>query len=281
MKRIKQILALAAVVLLLGMYGATMVFAFMDSPGSDALFKASVTCTIMVPVLLYAYQLVYRYFGNKQKERMEERIDKMNENREINTIIFDVGRVLVDFDWESYLESFGYDKEKEKAIAEAIFLSDVWNERDRGALSEEDYLNMFVANAPQYEEEIRKVMADEQKCIQVFDYADTWTGYLKSQGYRLYILSNFSQHALEKVRKNFTFLRHMDGIIFSCEVKEIKPEPAIYQVLLDTYGIDPQKAVFIDDRRDNIEAAEKFGIHTVQFKDFRQAAGELEKLQVR
>ncbi len=63
----KRILALAGVILLLFMYGATMFFALSGSPSADGWFKASIFCTIAVPVLLYAYMLVYRYLKNRKK----------------------------------------------------------------------------------------------------------------------------------------------------------------------------------------------------------------------
>ena len=49
------------------------------------------------------------------------------------------------------------------------------------------------------------------------------------------------QYMLEQTRNKLTFLKYMDGIVFSCEVKELKPEPEIYKVLLDTYGLDPEE----------------------------------------
>lgn len=60
MKKTKQILALSGAVLLLGMYAATLVFALIGSDNALKLLKASIACTILVPVLLYAYILVYR-----------------------------------------------------------------------------------------------------------------------------------------------------------------------------------------------------------------------------
>lgn len=60
MKNIKRILALVGVILLVLMYASTLIFAFIDSSTSQGLLKASIACTIFVPVLLYAYILFYR-----------------------------------------------------------------------------------------------------------------------------------------------------------------------------------------------------------------------------
>ena len=63
----KRILALAGVVLLLAMYAATFIFAMMNSPASDDWFKASILATLVIPVLLYCYQLVFKHVKNSQK----------------------------------------------------------------------------------------------------------------------------------------------------------------------------------------------------------------------
>lgn len=65
----KRILAFAGVLLLVLMYGATMFFAVSDSPSSAVWFKASIACTIIVPVLLYAYALVYKYLKGRNNKR--------------------------------------------------------------------------------------------------------------------------------------------------------------------------------------------------------------------
>ena len=75
--------------------------------------------------------------------------------------------------------------------------------------------------------------------------------------------------------------QYVDGAVFSCQVKQIKPEPDIYQTLIKRYNLDPQKSVFLDDRKENCEAARKQGIHAIQFESFKQAAAELEKLGVK
>ena len=64
----------------------------------------------------------------------------------------------------------------------------------------------------------------------------------------------------------------MDGVIFSCEVQQIKPEADIYETLLSRFGLKPEESVFLDDRPENCEAARKLGIHAIEFHDLKQAA---------
>ena len=63
--KIKRIFAIIAVVLLVALYGSTIVFAMSDSPNAVYMFKASIFCTVIIPIILYSYILVYRVFGKR------------------------------------------------------------------------------------------------------------------------------------------------------------------------------------------------------------------------
>lgn len=139
----------------------------------------------------------------------------------------------------------------------------------------------MIKDAPEYADDIREVMRRSGETIERMDYAETWVRYLKDKGYHVYILSNYATYTLEKTEEELTFLKYVDGAVFSCQVKQIKPEPDIYQTLIKRYNLDPQKSVFLDDRKENCEAARKQGIHAIQFESFKQAAAELEKLGVK
>ncbi|MFQ6818789.1 MAG: HAD family hydrolase [Blautia sp.] len=276
MKKWKRFAALAAAVILLAIFCLPMVFALLGintGEFSQGLFQASLFGAMAAAVLGYAIWLVYRLLNKKQQGKAGESM--------IKNVIFDVGRVLVAFDWEDYLKSFGFPEEEYNRIAKATFAGPVWPERDRGLYDEEEYIRQFTERAPEYAEDIRKVIEGSTATIKPYPYAETWVKYLKKQGYRTYVLSNYSDYMLAGTRDRLTFLKDMDGIIFSCEVKELKPEPAIYKVLLDRYGLNPQECIFIDDTAENCEAARKLGIQAVCFRDFKQAAAELEALGVK
>ena len=83
---------------------------------------------------------------------------------------------------------------------------------------------------------------------------------LKAAGYKLYVLSNMSREFIEFLRR-FPVYRLFDGEVVSCEEGAVKPEPRIYEILLERYALNPAETLFIDDRKANIEAAERLGIH--------------------
>ncbi len=190
----------------------------------------------------------------------------------MENIIFDVGQVLVKYDWETYLDSFGFPRKSVIRLRKVVFQSNTWNERDRSSETEQYYVRSDGKAAPEYEKDIREVMRRSDETIEKTDYAETWVRYLKDKGYHVYILSNYATDTLERTEDELTFLKYVDGAVFSCQVKQIKPEPEIYKTLLGRYHLDPEKSVFLDDRAENCEAASKQGIHAIQFKSFKQAA---------
>ncbi len=198
----------------------------------------------------------------------------------ITTIIFDIGNVLVDFCWEEYLDSFPFSDKTKRRIAEATVLNDAWNEFDRGYYSEEELIENFVRNEPELEKEIRLICADIHDMLKRRDYAIPWITELKSMGKKVYYLSNFSEKAARECADTIDFIPYTDGGILSYQVKLVKPDPEIYRLLMERYHLRQEQCVFLDDRKDNCEAAEKLGIHAIWFTTREKAMEELKKLGV-
>lgn len=196
----------------------------------------------------------------------------------IKNIVFDVGKVLVEYDPDKYMEGLGFDTETQAAVNAAMFQHPLWEECDRGILTTEQLLNGFVANAPEYEEQIRRAFTTVEGAIHVMPYTMEWLEELKAKGYHLYIISNYGEYTYERTKMEMTYLPYMEGAVFSFQCKMIKPDIAIYQYLCDTYRLEPSECVFFDDREVNVEGARKAGFHGIQFRDYEQAKKELEEL---
>lgn len=87
---------------------------------------------------------------------------------------------------------------------------------------------------------------------------------LKAAGYRLYVLSNMSREFIHFLRQQPVY-KNFDGEIISCEVGVAKPSAEIYRILLERFDLNPSETLFIDDRKENLEAATAFGISTYHF----------------
>ena len=187
-----------------------------------------------------------------------------------------LGMVLVNWDPHAAFQELGFDEKTEEAVGNATVYSDAWNESDRSVLDAEEQLAVFVQNAPEYEKEIRLFWENVARAIYQYDYSRAWIRELKQKGYHVYILSNYGKWTYEHTAEALSFLSDVDGQVFSFEVHQIKPEPEIYRTLLDKFNLVADECVFLDDRRENIEAAETQGIHTVLFTTYQDA---LEKLK--
>lgn len=198
----------------------------------------------------------------------------------IKNIVFDVGNVLVEWDPGKALHDLGIDGDIMDAVLDATVRSDVWNESDRSTLSDEELLSRMIGNAPQYEREIKLLWDHVQLAIWQFHYSRPWIDQLKKNGYHVYILSNYSKHAYEKTIDALSFLEDVDGALFSYEVHQVKPEPEIYRSLLQKFHLNAAECVFLDDRKENIEAAKQQGISSIQFHSYEQAVLELQEYGV-
>ena len=95
---------------------------------------------------------------------------------------------------------------------------------------------------------------------------------------RLYFLSNMPLPYARTLEKNNAFLKWFDGGMFSSDVKLIKPEPAIYQLLQTRYQLEPAQTVFIDDLLGNVQAARELGWHGIHFESAQQLQSELDAI---
>lgn len=196
----------------------------------------------------------------------------------IRNIIFDVGKVLVSYEPEKYMTELGLDDKARAAIHAAMFENELWDQSDQGLGTPEEFLQKFISGAPEYETEIRKVHSTVGGTIELLPYVMDWMEELKAGGYHIYILSNYSENMLNQTREKLKFLPIVDGAVFSYACKRIKPDPDIYLHLLDEYWLEPSESVFLDDRAENVEAAEKLGIHGILFHDYDQAKAKLDQI---
>ncbi len=176
-------------------------------------------------------------------------------------VVFDVGQVLIEWDPRHlYRELFdGYEDLMEDFLERVC--SPAWNlEQDRGRpwseavaqLSEEhpDCAELIRAYDDMWERMVPDAIPGTPEIL-----AD-----LKTRGVPVYAITNFSVDKFELTRKRFDFLNGFDGIIVSGQERVVKPDPAIYRLLMDRYGLEPKHCYFIDDNPDNVEAAKSVGM---------------------
>jgi len=194
----------------------------------------------------------------------------------IKNIIFDIGNVLAHFRGYDLLQDLGMRGEVLETVADATIRSGaMWNEFDRSVMPDKDVIAACVEKAPQYEKEIHSLFDNIYDIAREYPYAKEWIQGLKDKGYNVYLLSNYGRTAFAATKASLGFVSLVDGMVISYEVKKVKPEPEIYQALLNKYGLKPEECIFLDDREENVRAAEEFGIHGIVFTSKEQADAEL------
>ena len=200
----------------------------------------------------------------------------------INTIVFDLGGVLVDWNPEYvFLKEFRGNREKMNWFFDNICTSE-WNEQQDAGYSLEKATQERIALFPEHERLIRMYYG-EWKQMLGYEHAGTVEILKKlhdSPQYKIYALTNWSGETFPVALQKFPFLSWFKGILVSGDEKLIKPDPKIYQLLLKRYQLEANHCVFIDDRAVNVDAAIALGFKGIQFVDHNQLHKELLKLNI-
>ena len=189
----------------------------------------------------------------------------------IKNIIFDVGDVLLEYRWKDMLMDYGLSEEEAVKVGRMMFDDPLWTEMDLAdSKKEQELILQYMEKYPEYAKIIFWFL-NHAEYMHV-QRTDVWerVHQIKQLGYKLYVLSNYPETMFEKHARHTAFMADMDGEVVSYQVNKVKPDPGIYQYLLEKYRLDPKECLFFDDRLQNTEAAEKMGITaiTVVSKDF-------------
>lgn len=183
----------------------------------------------------------------------------------MENIIFDFGNVLVRWEPEKiYAEHFG-DEAKAWWFLRHVADND-WRLRIDAGESQDACIAEQQARYPEY----RQALAL---------YRDRWrdmlTGEmpgmrdiiveLRKKGHEIYGLTNWSMETFPQAREHFPILQMIDRYVVSGAEHLVKPDPRLFQVLLDRYGLRAEECTFVDDNPVNVEAARRMGMHGIQF----------------
>lgn len=185
----------------------------------------------------------------------------------IKNIIFDIGNVLLEFKPLDYLKNTFNDSNLEKLLYKEVFQCEEWLHLDRGTLTQDEVIKIISSRNPDHEVPIKICMDNWINILAPIEGTVKLLSELKEKGYKLYLLSNFHSLAFQTVYSKYDFFKSFDGGIISYKENLLKPENEIYTKLLDTYNLNAEECLFIDDTLVNIEAADKLGIKTLHFEN--------------
>lgn len=198
-----------------------------------------------------------------------------------DTVIFDLGGVLIDWDPRHlYRKLFAGDEAAMEHFLATVCTHE-WNRCQDAGRSFEEGARLLKAEHPDKSDLIDAYGArfDEMMAGPITGSVEILAE-LRDRSTPLYALTNFSAETYAPARERFEFLSWFRGILVSGEVKMIKPDPGIFQLLIERFAIDPEGAVYIDDVEANGTAAQAFGIHAIQFTTPTALRTELVQLRL-
>jgi 2-haloacid dehalogenase len=191
----------------------------------------------------------------------------INSQPTINTLVFDLGGVLIDWNPDYLYNKLIPDEKERKWFLSTVCTPD-WNEQQDAGRSLHEATEHLVEKYPAHEASIRA-------------YYDRWTEMLggpihetveifrelKERGQlKLYALTNWSAETFPVALEMYEFLHWFDGRLVSGEEKMRKPFPEIYRLLIERFGIEPQKAIYVDDNVRNVLPARELGFIGIHFR---------------
>lgn len=181
--------------------------------------------------------------------------------------VFDLGNVMVYYQPRAYLEELGYSGARREELQKAIFGSQAWLDCDAGVLDRAAEIEVICRDNPALAADVRRVMARCDEMLRPIPGSVRALERLTRAGYECYYLSNTNEPAF-KFMQGFDYFKLFRGGVASYAERLSKPDPAIFRLFLERFGIAwAGECVFIDDNQANVDAARACGLDARRLAD--------------
>lgn len=182
----------------------------------------------------------------------------------LKTVVFDFGGVLIDWN-PVYLYRKIFENENDMHYFLENICSPDWNILQDAGRPLAEATRLLQEEHPEHSDEIAMFYGRWEEMLGgTIDENVKLIEPLKEK-YSVYGLTNWSAETLPIAKRRYDFFKYLEGIVVSGEEKLIKPDPKIYSVLLNRFGLNAGETLFIDDNAANIETARQMGFHTMHF----------------
>ena len=185
----------------------------------------------------------------------------------VKKFLFDLGNVFFDWNPERILKPIFNDDERMNFFINNISFPLLDTRCDAG-ITIEVAVNDAIKKFPEFEKEIKFYYPNHGNMVGGFFQKTVDVFYkIKELNYPCFVLSNWSAETYEGMEEKYPFLKDFDGKIISGRDFLIKPDPAIYELAISRFNLIPEETLFIDDRLDNIEAAQNLNFQTIHLRN--------------
>lgn len=197
----------------------------------------------------------------------------------VKNIIFDLGGVLIDWN-PRYLYREVFKSEEEMEYFLQYVCSPEWNSRLDAGLPFEQAVAERSQEFPHYSREIRLYHIEWEKMLkgEISPMVELFRRFRAQREFRIYALTNWSSETFPLAQRRFSFLGEFDGILVSGAEKMIKPNPKIFQLLLERFQLEAESCLYLDDNLENVRAATELGFLALHFHDAFTFKNQLRQL---
>ena len=193
-------------------------------------------------------------------------------------IVFDLGKVLVDFDYSIAARKVAARSTKQiPDLQHFLGSSPVLARFESGLLTRQQFfaemrqITGFTGSLEEFAGDFANIFLPIEPMIKLHEE-------LRWRGFQTYIFSNTNDIAIEHIRREFPFFKNFDGYIFSYEVGAMKPDAKIYEAMEKMSGKRGAEIIYIDDRLENVEAGNARGWRTILHEQPNKTRAALEEL---
>ena len=193
----------------------------------------------------------------------------------IKNVIFDIGNVFVRWSPTVICRLTFGDNGDLSTTANSVFNTDIWFDLNKGLFTEAEAKQHFIKKLCFAEKEIEALFFYVKESLIPIYGTQSLFKRLKSSGYNTFALTDNVAEIIEHLQSRYTFWPDFDGVVASCELGVLKPNPEIYQHLFYKFNLEPSECVFLDDMQHNIQGAKAVGMQGIQFLNADQCEHEL------
>ena len=200
--------------------------------------------------------------------------------KQVKNIIFDVGDVLLSYRWKYMLMDYGFTEEEAVRIGTEMFddPEGLWGLLDLGTVSQQEIIERYCKKYPKDEKVIRWFIGHGEYMPVARPKVWELVHKLKEQGYKVYLLSNYSEELFKKHTEYADFMNDIDGLIVSYMIHKAKPDRAIYEALCEKYRLEPSECLFFDDKQENIDGAVRNKMNGHVFTSYEDAMNTIKNM---
>ena len=194
-----------------------------------------------------------------------------------SVVVFDLGKVLVDFDYSIAIRRFADRSEAGLERVQELVNSPIQFDYESGKMTTDEFFATlrvgagFLGDRAEFVEIFADIFSPMGVMIPFFER-------VKSAGIPTCVFSNTNEIAIQHIRERFPFYSRFDGYVLSYEEKGMKPDEPIYHVVKERTGESGKAILYIDDRPENIETGNRFGWQTILQSDEAQSVAKAEEL---